>query len=354
MSNQIKLGIVGFGGRGRHLYDLAIRNFEYVKPAAICEFSDQNRELAQKIYPDSPVYAEFDEMLKKEKIDALLVETPATFHAELSVKALARNIHVLSDVPAIATIDEAQVLWEAHQNSDGIYMFGANPNTWGFVDTAVDFVEQGIIGEAYYMEAEYIHDIRDMFEVTPWRKNYESILYCTHSLGPLLRLIEEDLISVSCFDTGSHINKEDGQHDAMVALFRTASNKVIRLLVSFINNNPQSGHAYRIYGTNGYFERKPECKGVGPAQTLYYSCVEHDEKTLHELSVGEKPRDIDSDAGHGGADLAVLKRFFDAIEQSLPSPISLRDALRMSLPGIIAAESARSGGEQLSITYPWS
>jgi hypothetical protein len=59
-------------------------------------------------------------------------------------------------------------------------------------------------------------------------------------------------------------------------------------------------------------------------------------------------------AGHGGADYAMLEAFFRAIREGGPSPISLREGLRMTLPGLYAAESARRGGELVRIRYPWS
>ena len=34
-------------------------------------------------------------------------------------------------------------------------------------------------------------------------------------------------------------------------------------------------------------------------------------------------------------------------------PISLREGLRMTLPGIYAEESAKRGGEVLYMRYPW-
>ena len=40
--------------------------------------------------------------------------------------------------------------------------------------------------------------------------------------------------------------------------------------------------------------------------------------------------------------------------QGQPSPIDMRQALRMTIPGLYAAESARRGGELLRIPYPWS
>jgi predicted dehydrogenase len=357
VETAIRLGVVGYGRRGRAFLKLAARSFPGVVAAGVCDSDDARLAVARQDFPDAAAFSSFDAMLDSAALDALLVETPATLHAELCSKALAKNVHIMSDVPAAASLEEARQLWQAQQSSRAFYMLGANPNMWGFVEAAVDLVKEGALGKPYYMEAEYIHDIRGLFDATPWRRHYESIRYCTHSLGPLLRLIDEDLEWVSCFDTGSHVNQEPGQHDAMVAIFRTASGVVVRLLTCFVNNYPACVHGYRVYGTKGYFERRPPCEGAGLAKTFYYSVARHEKKALYEIQETEAPRGLDANAaasGHGGADYALLQRFFGAIRGGSPSPISLREGLRMTIPGIVAAESARCGGALTRIWYPWS
>ena len=364
MTKEIRLGIVGFGQRGRSMAGLATQSFDGVQLVGVCDESEAALDSAAEAYPNAARFADFDEMLDAVPMDALLVETPATLHARFCSEALLRGIHVMGDVPAVESIEQAQVLWDAQQRSDAFYMIGANPNMWGFVDTAVDLKSRGLLGKPYLVEAEYVHDIRSLFELTPWRETYESIRYCTHSLGPVLRWLEEDLVSVSCFDTGSHINQKPGQHDAMVALFRTRSNVVVRLLTTFINNFPGWGHRYRIYGTKGYFERTPDYQSAGPAKTLFYSTELPTNREATELPVGAtRPEYLDSHANqantkalesHGGADYALFDRFFAAVRSGGPSPINLREALAMTLPGIYAAESALRGGELVRIRYPWS
>ncbi len=355
--DRIRLGMVGYGLRGRSMLGLATRAFSSVDPVAICDIRSERTALALADYPQTQTFLDFAEMLDRVPLDALMVETPATLHAQFCAAALDRGIDVMGDVPAVESVEQAQVLWEAQQRSKAFYMIGANPNMWAFVETGVDLKRKGLLGEPYLLEAEYVHDIRELFDITPWRRTYVSIKYCTHSLGPLLRLIDEDLVSVSCFDTGSHINREPGQHDAMVALFRTPSNVVVRVLTTFVNNFTTWGHRYRVYGTKGYFERTPGYGGDGTAKTLFYSTGLYTERRLVELPVHELRPEYAKEsqaASHGGADYALLVRFFDAVRHGGPAPINLREALRMTLPGLYAAESAERGGELLQIRYPWS
>lgn len=363
MAEEIRLGLVGYGYRGKSLARLATSGFDDVRLIAVCDASPVSLESAASDHPDAVRFLDFDRMLESVEMDALLVETPATHHAEFCAKALLRGISVMGDVPAVESIEQAQRLWDAQQKSSAFYMIGANANFGGFVETGVDLIKKGLLGKPYLAEAEYVHDIRDMFDLTPWRETYESIRYCTHSLGPVLRWLDEELVSVSCFDTGSHINQKPGQHDAMVALFSTSSNVVVRLLTTFINNFPTWGHRYRVYGTKGYFERTPAYEGEGSARTVFYSTELYTDKKLTELPIHEmrpecvRAEDMGAESkigGHGGMDYALFERFLAAIRSGGPSPIGLREALAMTLPGVYAAESARRGGELIQIEYPWT
>ena len=49
-----------------------------------------------------------------------------------------------------------------------------------------------------------------------------------------------------------------------------------------------------------------------------------------------------------------LEHFAEAILNNRPSPLGIKEALAMTLPGIYAALSARDGGALKEIRYPWS
>ena len=364
---KIKLGIVGLGHRGRYMIRLAQDCFP-VETVAACDIDPalwfetqwgQDKPM-KELLPTAKFYEDYSQMLAENRLDIILVETGADVHADFCIKALERGINVFSDIPSVATLDEAARLWKAEQNSKARLMTGANPNEWGFVNALVDLYRKGLIGEPYYMEAEYIHALDNprLLEHSPWRKVLPPIRYCTHSLGPLLRIMKEVLRYVVCMGTGPHIIANDPRDDMQAALFQTESGVTIRLLRNGRCRTYIGHHSYRVFGTKGYFERIGE-RGKTPALVRFSSDELYgaaQQKSLTELPIDLMPNEYVGNKkaqGHGGADYALFDHMFTAFLEHRDMPISLRDGLLMTLPGIYAAESARRRGERLVMHYPW-
>ena len=351
---NIRLGMIGYGFRGSGLLGMC-KSVEQLEATAIC---DANVEIEKKIkseFPNVAYFQDYDEMLESDTIDAVLIETPPMTHASCAMSALKKNIHVLSDVPALHSLDEAEPLWDAAQDSDAVYMFGSTANYFGFVETCDDLRKKGLLGTPFYLEAEYIHDLTEFAKMTPWRQSYEPIRYCSHSLGPLLQWLEQDIISVSCMDTGSHVHHENKEgHDAMVAIFKTTSGAVIKLLVSFTNSNTHGQHRYLYHGTQGCFECTWPLTGEKPQVTFSTKQVYGLDKTMSLPVSSERPElaTIDNVSGHGPLDYAMLCDFVKAINGE-PCKLDLKAGLKMSLPGLYALKSAELDGQLTEIKYPW-
>ncbi|MBQ9482326.1 MAG: Gfo/Idh/MocA family oxidoreductase [Clostridia bacterium] len=369
--DKIRLGVVGLGHRGRQMFHLSGISFDYVIPVAACDLFSRNWYKKQwlmdkpmaEYFPETEFYDSYDEMLEKAGLDAVLVETGADVHANFCVKALEHNVNVLTDIPVVANLEEADILWKAAQKSKAIISVGANPNEQKFACMLKDFYESGKLGKPYYMEAEYIHWSlpnsefhKGITENGDWRKLLCPIRYCTHSLGPLLAILDEDLKEVSCFGTGQHADSseyEEGnkKDDMSCAQFRTDSGVVVRLLRNGRCRAAIGNHNYRVFGTEGYMERIDRLD----KPTIRFNSMK-DNPELQEISGEFMPpayADNPNAVGHGGMDYAILDKFFNALKNGLPAPISLKEGLAMTLPGIYAEESSKRGGEIVKMLYPW-
>ncbi|MBN2279115.1 MAG: Gfo/Idh/MocA family oxidoreductase [Candidatus Marinimicrobia bacterium] len=352
----MKIGIIGFGIRGIKMAKLINCHFPSEEIVAICDNRQKALKEAGNLVPSAILYSDFEAMLRVSEMEALLVETPAPMHGEFSIRAIEKGIHVLCDVPAVNDIQEAQRLWQAAGKTKRIFMLQSTTNFFGYVQKLEELYKRGKLGKPYCIESEYIHDLTELFGETPWREGYESIRYCTHSLGPVMKILKEPFREVVGFDTGSHVYNDPVHHDAMTAIFRTSSGVVMKLLVSFINHCPVHGHRFRVFGTKGYFERTMDYSGENSGKTYWYSTDNSAEKQFLDLEVGEAMPENQGrlDIGnHGGANFELLKSFFHAIYIGGPSPVGIKEALEMTLPGIYAAESACKNNAKLTIKYPW-
>lgn len=367
--DKIRVGLVGAGHRGRAMFSLAAKGFDFVVPAAACDIIPSNwyekqwpvDEAMAVTFPDTEFYTDYDEMLEKANLDVVIVETGADIHAEFCAKALAKNINVMTDIPVVANMEEADMLWEAAKKSKAMISVGANPNEQKFTVLLKEAYKKGLLGKPYCMEAEYIHwsmpksdEEVHLNENGDWRRLLSPIRYCTHSLGPLLTVVEEDLRYVSCFATGMHADEEyfAKKDDMSCAQFQTESGVVVRLQRAGRCRANIGHHNYRVFGTEGYMERidrfdKP---------VIRYNYTKEDDNALKEIGGEYMPpeyADNERAEGHGGMDYALLDHFFKAILNGDEAPIPLKEGLRMTIPGIYAEMSAKRGGEVLKIRYPW-
>lgn len=350
---NVKLGIIGYGFRGKVLA-AACRAVDRIEIAAVADITSAGREAAAAALPGARMFERAEDLLGSGLVNAVLVETAPETHAAICSSALERGIHVMSDVPAVHEIDEAAPLWEAVNRARSVYAFGATTNFWGFVESGADLIRKGLLGKPYYAEADYVADIGWLTRATPWRKHYAPMRYCTHSLGPILKWLGEELREVVCFTTGPRHDADPGDDDAMTALFRTSGGAVVKLLVSFITSHPVPFHRYVCHGTAGYFEKTQPLAG-GESQVLFSSRNVYGMHALTRLPVAEaRPELAGSAIGeHGGADVVMLGSFADAVEGTAAPAIGIREALGMTLPGLYALDSARHGGRPVQIRYPW-
>ena len=371
---KFRLGVVGLGHRGRLMFKLAAEAFpEQVEPAAACDIIPSNwyekkflmDRPMKEIFPQTVFYEDYGTMLKEAGLDVIMVETGADIHADFCARGLQQNINVLSDIPVVATIDEADLLWKTAQKSKAVFCTGANANFARYSTIMKELYRHGFLGKPYCMEAEYIHwsvpgseVAKALNENGDWRKLLSPIRYCTHSLGPLLALMEEDLTKVSCFGTGPQADLSEyggfPKDDMQCAQFQTDSGVVIRVMRNGRCRAKIGYHSYRVFGTEGYFERI-SARGKTPDMIRYNSTRYYPATELVEQSGSNVPFEVQANnlGGHGPSDLLMLDKFFQSLQNGTPPPVSLKDGLRMTLPGIYAEMSAKRGGELLRIKYPW-
>lgn len=101
MSEQIRLGVVGYGAQGS-MYSAFIRDGRVPSIAlgAIADIDPAKRAAAAEAHPGVPIYETFGELLTSGRVDAIVTTVPHYLHPEMGIAALQAGIHALVEKPA--------------------------------------------------------------------------------------------------------------------------------------------------------------------------------------------------------------------------------------------------------------
>ena len=100
---MLKVGLVGVGGiSGAHIP--AWEAMEETELTALCDIREEQMEP----YLGKRHYTDFDEMLEKEELDILDICLPTYLHADFTVKAMERGIHVICEKPVSLREEDAE------------------------------------------------------------------------------------------------------------------------------------------------------------------------------------------------------------------------------------------------------
>ena len=163
-----------------------------VELTAVADYDETLVARVRQDFPSAQGYRSLDELLDAD-LDFVVLATPLPQHAAHAISALDRGLHVLPEVTAAATLDEADALVQAVERNGKQYMMAENCYYWGVVEAAQALREQRQFGAVFYAEAEYTHDVQHLMHDASgrptWRaERMDPILYCTHSFGPLLTI----------------------------------------------------------------------------------------------------------------------------------------------------------------------
>jgi predicted dehydrogenase len=361
MDKQLRIGFVG--ARRSCGFLTAFNSHPQTRVAAVCDLLKDRAEETAKPY-DAEVYTDYETMLDKGKLDAVVIATPMNLHVPQSILALDRNVSVLSEVPAAVSIAESKQLVQVATQNKAVYMMAEN---YAYMKPNVligEMVKAGLFGETYFFEGEYIHELKELNETTPWRRKWQTGIngctYGTHSLGPILQWLgDQRVVEVSCVGTGHHYRDPRGdeyeQEDSTLMLCRLSGGGLAKIRVDMLSDRPHAQTNYALQGTLGAYEsdrtegekNRVWIKGLSKEKDVWDNLEIFEEKYLPDF--WKNPPEEAKEAGHGGGDYFEVVDFVNAVLGKSPCPIDIHRAMDLTLPGLVSQESIVQSGKWLEV-----
>jgi len=354
---RIRMGLVGCS-RGRGLAQVFAAHPK-VEVTALCDIDERRLTEVGKAFnlAESALHTEYASFLNA-PLDAVIIATPIKFHADQTVQALETGKHVLCEQTVAYTVNDCQRVVDAVRRTQRTYMMGENYCYFHYVREWQKLVKLGKLGRIYYAEGEYIHEIIGLLVDQKtgqyyWRHERPPIWYCAHTLGPLLLLMEDRIVKACGLTTGFSKMPDYADHpgflDFEIGLFKTQKGSVIKILRSQVASRPHMVW-YSLYGTKGHLENS-RLDRLSQEGLVYLEdeMDKHSAKTAACPVVDPNAPEEAKHGGHGTSEYYMIRDFLDAVERGSRPPIDVIKATDMTIPGLIAHESAMKNGQWMDV-----
>jgi len=348
---KLRCGVSGLG-RGK----LFVKILSALKDCQVVAACDPNPNTFSGL-SGLATYTDYDAFLE-EKLHLVAVISPGPLHAEQSLKALESGAHVLTETPCVYSLREARAVVDAVEKTGLKYMLAEDYIWSGWAVALRRMAQEGKFGEILYAEGDYTHDCRDFMlldgdRCVPYgerhkhpgaRKTWRAtdlppIQYCSHTLGPILRMIGDRVGSAYGLSLGGRAAPDLAPTDIESALLQTEKGAIVRLTNGFTVANPMSLY-YNFVGTHG----SAKIFIAGGVLAKWWT------------EVGERPagwQDIPAERlqrpdGRSQAEVMV-EEFIASILSDTRPPIDVYESMDMTLPGIVAHQSGLQGGVRLAV-----
>jgi len=348
---KIRVGVVGGGFGASFQWHLD----PHCIVEAVSDLRPERRSRLQKVYRCEKPYESLEKLVLDPRVEAVAVFTEAPNHARHVLECFRHGKHVISAVPACCSLEEAAAMKEAKEKTGLRYMMAETSYYRAPCILARGLWREGRFGDFLYSEVEYYHPnighARDGLShwagKRTWRYGYPPMLYPTHSTGFHVGVTRERLTHVSCIgwksqDPAFADNPYGNPFASQSALFRTSGSNICRCNVFW------HGHAHG--------ER---AQWIGAEMSVYMGSSagqpfvvkqrgKPDDRTCPDF-LDTLPQPMRVRTGHGGSHTFLTHEFVAALVEGREPAVDLYEALAMTVPGIVAMDSARKGGEQLKV-----
>lgn len=251
---KIVVGVIGLGMGMGHLKGAIAYGAEI---GMICDLNPEKLKKACEEHniPEEKTTTNYLDIVNNKEINAVILATPDQQHREQVEALLNAGKHVMCEKPLALTredIDAIVKAVEAHPECK--FMIGQICRfTPAFVQ-AKKYIEEGKLGELYFVESEYAHDYQHMFEENPtnWRSDPVRngvVGGGCHAVDLLRWLVNEDPYEVYAYGTHKLL-PEVSYDDANLAIMKFPGNVMGKV---FVSTGCKRDYTMRtcVYGTKG-------------------------------------------------------------------------------------------------------
>ena len=233
---MLRVGIVGLGYWGPNLVR-CLSEMENCKVHAVCDHSQAQLRRVTDRFPGLQPVENFETLLDRDLVDAVVIATPTSTHYRLARLALEHDLHVFVEKPLARTSDECRQLIQLAGERNRVLFVGHVFLHSAPVQKLRELVQSGELGRINYISSRRLNlgpvrqDVSALYDLAP------------HDISMMLYLLGQSPQSVTCVGL-AHLNA--GVHDVCNLTMQFAGNKIGMIHVSWLD--PRKERVLTIVG----------------------------------------------------------------------------------------------------------
>jgi len=236
-SSLPSVGVVGAGNWGKN----HLRNFASLPTCRVDTVCDRDPKILERVktqYPDIYVTDDFDAMLARTRLDAVVIASSAVTHAPLGLRALESGRDVFLEKPMALSTMDAEALRDTAAKKERVLMVGHLLLFHPAVEMLKSLSTEGELGEIHYINSERVN-------LGQIRKDENALWsFAPHDISIVDLLFDEQPVSVSARG-GAYIR--EGVEDVVFLNVKYPKEKMAHIHVSWLN--PHKIRATTVVGS---------------------------------------------------------------------------------------------------------
>ncbi|MFW6171081.1 MAG: Gfo/Idh/MocA family protein [Planctomycetota bacterium] len=146
-NEKVNIGLIGCGRRCRTVVSSGMEYPEFQMVAVADCFEPQTRNILKHFKADWNAYTDFRDMIDKENLDAVLIETTTHARAWITIQSLQMGVDAFIEKPMCLTIEEGQAMVAAARQNNAVTQIGTQQRSIPLNNYACDLIQAGAIGK---------------------------------------------------------------------------------------------------------------------------------------------------------------------------------------------------------------
>ena len=367
MKRELRYGIIGAGSMGRE----HIENIKVMGGAAVTALSDPHvpsQEAALALAPGAKVFSDHRALLDSGLVDAVVIATPNDTHAAVLKDALATDLAVFVEKPLATTVEDLKSILAWDQKRSAMTWVGLEYRFMPPVAEAIARAQEGDAGKIHQVS---IREHREPFypKVDNWNRFADRtggtlVEKCCHYFNLMDIVIGEQPIRVFA-SGGQSVNHLDEKYDGKQANMLDNAYVVLQypngargmLDLCMFGEGSFDKEILTIVGDEGKIESFLPSQVVRASRRESIGKLSGWARGASRARGGEQKivhnYDVKYMGHHYGASYLEHTKFRDAILNSTPAEVSLKDGVMSVVTGLAAHKSINEG-RVVEIKELWS